>query len=77
MGRRTTIRMTDTPHFAAWLRKQGTTRQERADTLGLSARCIQYWEQGARWPTVEALKNHPDALRALADDLEGHRNGHR
>jgi len=70
MGRRATIRMPQAPHFAAWLRTQGATRQARAEALGLSARCIQYWEQGLRWPTIEALKGHPEALRALADDLE-------
>jgi hypothetical protein len=57
-------------HFQAWLQAQGSSETEQADRIGVTQRCVTYWKTGQRWPTVEALKDAPDALRALADDLE-------
>jgi DNA-binding transcriptional regulator YiaG len=64
------------PRFQAWLKAQGTSQAKRARAIGVSARCVEYWHEGKRWPTAEALRTRPDGLRALADDLEA-LNGHR
>ena len=64
------------PRFQAWLKTQGSSQAKRARAVGVSVRCIEYWESGKRWPTVSVLRHCPDGLRALADDLEachGHR----
>ena len=64
------------PRFQAWLAAQGHTQATRADRVGVTERCISYWERRQRWPTVESLRLRPDGLRALAEDLEA-TNGHR
>ncbi len=64
------------PHFQAWLRTIGPSQITRARAIGVSARCIEYWQSGKRWPTVSVLRRWPDGLRALAEDLEA-TNGHR
>ena len=58
------------PHFAAWLKAQGHNQASRAMRIGVTERCVSYWEHGQRWPTVEALRNAPDGLLALVDDLK-------
>jgi hypothetical protein len=63
------------PHFQAWLKTHGASQAKQARAIGVSARCIECWTSGKRWPTVSALKAHPDGLRALAEDLE-QSNGH-
>ena len=59
------------PRFSAWLASQGSDQSHIADRIGVTQRCISYWQTRQRWPTVEALRSAPDGLRALADDLEG------
>ena len=63
------------PRFRAWLRKLAPTQAKRATLIGVSPRCVEYWLNGKRWPTVSMLRDYPDGLRALADDLEA-TNGH-
>jgi len=58
------------PHFMAWLAAQGKDQATIADRIGVTQRCVSYWQTRQRWPTVEALRLRPDGLRALADDLE-------
>lgn len=57
-------------HFKAWLKALAPSQAKRAKVIGVSTRCVEYWESGKRWPTVSALRRCPDGLRALADDLE-------
>jgi transcriptional regulator with XRE-family HTH domain len=64
------------PKFRAWLATQGKGQAQIADRVGVTQRCISYWANRQRWPTVESLRDAPEALRALADDLEA-LNGHR
>jgi len=61
------------PRFAAWLEAQGKDQATIAARLGVTQRCVSYWQTRERWPTVEALRDAPDGLRALAEDLESMR----
>lgn len=58
------------PTFTAWLKAQGTGQAQIADRIGVTQRCVSYWLTRQRWPTVEALRDAPEGLRALAQDLE-------
>lgn len=36
------------PRFQAWLKTQGSSQAQRAQVVGVSTRCIEYWESGKR-----------------------------
>jgi DNA-binding transcriptional regulator YiaG len=44
------------PHFQAWLRALAPSQAKRARCIGVSTRCVEYWESGKRWPTVAVLR---------------------
>jgi hypothetical protein len=62
------MRISDFPKFAEFIKQLGKTDRERADALGMTERNFQNWKKKSLPRSVIAFK--PDALRALADDIE-------